>query len=212
MYVCALCMCALCMCGTCAMHVCYVCVRHIQVCHVICMCAPCICVCCVYVYRVWPCTCVYAVCVCAVCVLCVCSVCVCCVCTHSVCVLCVCALCVYTLCVYALCVLCVLCECVGGGTVDALSLWFSSSQGALGCGTTSRVGSPPTWVRWSSSVALNSSESSTQTKVGFPQGLFRLHSVQPVPPSQTPGIPGRQAPKTRGTLQGGGSHFGALCW
>ena len=127
-------------------------------------------------------------------------VCVCCMC---VCV-CVCTLCVRTLCVCSVgvCCVCVLCECVcsvcvcGEGLLDCWTPWFSSPQGALGCGTTSRVGSPPTWVRWSWSVALNSSESSTQTKVGFPQGLFRLHSVQPVPPSRTPGIPGRQAPKT----------------
>ena len=167
-------------------------------------------------------------CVCCVCVLCVCSVCVCSVytlCVYALCVsvVCVCSVSVCALCVYALCVLCVLCVCVlcecvcsvcvcGEGLLDALSPWFSSPQGALGCGTTSRVGSLPTWVRWSWSVALNSSESSTQTKVGFPQGLFRLHSVQPVPQSWTPGIPGRQTPKTGGTLQGGGSHFGALCW
>lgn len=54
-------------------------------------------------------------------------------------------------------------------------------QAALGCGTTSRVGSQPTWVRWSSSTARNSSESSTQTKVGFCRGIFRPRSVQPAP-------------------------------
>ena len=78
------------------------------------------------------------------------------VCVHALCE-CVCSVCVCSVCVCA------------GGLLDALSPWFSSPQVALGCGTTSRVGSLPTWVRWSSSVALNSSESSTQTKVGFPR-------------------------------------------
>lgn len=63
---------------------------------------------------------------------------------------------------------CSVCACVGLGP---LSPWFSPAQAALGCGTTSRVGSLPAWVRWSWSAALNSSESSIRTKVSFPLGL-----------------------------------------
>lgn len=74
-------------------------------------------------------------------------------------------------------------------------------QAALGCGTTSRVGSQPTWVRWSSSTARNSSESSTQTKVGFCRGIFRPCSVQPAPHTRTPGFPRRQTPRTQVLLR-----------
>ena len=62
--------------------------------------------------------------------------------------------------------------------------WLASPQAALGYGTTSHVGSPPRWARWSSSPAPSSSKSSIQTKVGFP-GASSGHT-QPSPPP-TPG-------------------------